>query len=102
MKLNFKNLALALMFSMGAQAQNSPDQPMKGRGCGTERPPAEWDAWFNQKVEEHKLNMASARTMSTTFVVPIVVHVIYGATNTPVGTYPNISQAQINSQIGVL
>lgn len=102
MRLNLKSLSLAMLFVTGLQAQNNSQERLPNRGCGTQVPPAEWDAWFNQKVEEYKQGLTSAKTQSTTYTIPVIVHVIYGSTNTAVGSYPNISQAQVNSQITVL
>src|SRR5690349_2408537 len=98
MKLNLKLVAAALLLSAGLQAQNSDNVPH--RSCATAVPGAEWDNWFNQRVEEYKQNRASGKVQSTTYVIPVIVHVIYN--NQAPGTYPNISQAQINSQIAVL
>ncbi len=84
-------MAASLLFSLGMQAQ---------RNCGTPVPSAEWDNWFNQKVTEHKQAQQAGKAQSANFTIPVVVHVIYGSQ--AVGVYPNISQAQINSQIAVL
>src|ERR1035437_3031537 len=71
--------------------------------CGTLTPSAEWDAAFNKDVEKFKAeqaaDMANGRTTALTYTIPIVFHVIYGSE--AVGTYPNIAQAQINSQVTV-
>lgn len=101
MKLNLTCLALGLILATSAQAQTPNSEPTKRR-CATEVPPPEWDAWFNQKVEEQKLSMQGNKTQAATYTIPVIVHVIYGSTNTAVGQFPNLSQAQINSQIGVL
>ncbi|HSH64426.1 MAG TPA: M43 family zinc metalloprotease, partial [Bacteroidia bacterium] len=82
----------------GLQAQknqltNSVDRPQL---CGTPSPSAEWDKWFNEKVEERK----RSKVAIVNYTIPVIVHVIYGSEN--VGTYPNISDAQIYSQIQVL
>ncbi|MES2680566.1 MAG: T9SS type A sorting domain-containing protein [Bacteroidota bacterium] len=91
MKFTFKVLTASLLFSMGLQAQ---------RTCGTKVPDAEWDAWFNQKVLEHNQNMTAGKTQTANFNIPVIVHVIHGGQN--IGTYPNLTQTQINSQITVL
>jgi len=96
MNLNLKVSALALCVSMSVSGQNL----INGRGCYTQLPPEGWDAAFNQKVEEFKQNVARGKTQSSVYTIPVVVHVIYGTQ--AVGTYPNLSQAQINSQIKVL
>lgn len=72
--------------------------------CGTAAPSAEWDAAFNKDVEAYKTklasDMANGRTTATTYTIPIIFHIIHGGQ--AVGTYPNLAQAQINSQITVL
>ena len=73
---------------------------LPNRGCATKVPTQQWDAWFNQKVEEHKQSLTNAKTEALTYTVPIIFHVIHGGQ--AVGTFPNISQAQINSQVTVL
>lgn len=70
------------------------------RGCGTPAPSAEWDAWFNQKVDEFKANNPSEKSQMANYTIPVIVHVIHGGQ--PVGTFPNLAQAQINSQLTVL
>lgn len=70
------------------------------RGCGTKAPPAEWDAWFNQKVAEYKDAKALQKRPQITITIPVVVHVIHSGVQ--VGTFPNLTQAQINSQIKIL
>lgn len=72
---------------------------INNRGCASEQPDARWNSWFNEQVEAFKLLQGKNQA---NYVIPVVVHVIFGATTTPVGTYPNISQNQINSQINVL
>lgn len=101
MKLKLNCLALALAITAGVQAQTNDPETIRKK-CGTEVPTPEWDAWFNQKVEEHKQALIANKATATTYTIPVVVHVIYGSTNTAVGTFPNLSQAQINSQINVL
>lgn len=68
--------------------------------CGTLVPDAAWDTWFNAKVEEYKENIRLGKAQSVSYQIPIIVHVVHGGQS--VGTYPNLSQAQINSQIPIL
>jgi hypothetical protein len=70
------------------------------RSCATLPPTPEWDTWFNQKVEEFKAQQASNGKVMAAYTIPVIVHVIHSGQAT--GTFPNISQAQINSQITVL
>ena len=68
--------------------------------CVTPLPPAEWDVWFNKKVEEFKLAKASGKAKSTNYTIPVVFHIIHGGQ--AVGNYPNLIQARINAQLAVL
>jgi hypothetical protein len=120
MKKNVLIRRMTLMLSLGvataAVAQNSSNtatlQPANGttyigdgkakpNRCGSQTPSAEWDAWFNQKVKEHKEAMANGKMdANATYTIPIVFHVIYGAQ--ALGTFPNLSKAQITSQVNIL
>ena len=77
------------------------DGQLLNRGCGTHTPSKAWDEWFNQKVEEHKQDLAAGRVAATTYTIPVIFHVIY-STGEAEGSGHNISQAQINSQIPIL
>ncbi|MBS1651256.1 MAG: T9SS type A sorting domain-containing protein [Bacteroidetes bacterium] len=92
-------------FSVAQTSLNNSAMPLH-RTCGTSVPSAQWDAWFNQKVTEYVQNNAakfigsSNSTASTSYTIPVVVHVIHGGQ--AVGTYPNITNAQAVSQISIL
>jgi zinc-dependent metalloproteinase lipoprotein len=96
MKVNLKLSAIALCVSLSVSGQNL----INGRGCYTALPPAGWDEAFNKKVEEYKQNLATGRTQAAVYTIPVIVHVVYGTQ--AVGTYPNLSQTQISSQISVM
>ncbi|MCU0359948.1 MAG: M43 family zinc metalloprotease [Bacteroidia bacterium] len=89
------SLFFFIFYSVSAQ---NPGQNYKR--CGTEAPPEAWDVWFNQKVEEYKATNPDYKTSSADYVIPVVFHIIHGGQNE--GTFPNVSQAQINSQIPIL
>jgi hypothetical protein len=93
MKLNFTLTAAALSLTLATIAQTNT------RTCGR-TPSPEWDQWFNQKVAEHQQQVLSGKQQSVNFVLPVIVHVIHGGQ--AVGTYPNISNAQVNSELTVL
>ncbi len=118
MKLKLPLIAATFCLSYGVSAQNGRAVLKSGtsqsnnstnavnltvpahRTCATEAPGAEWDAWFNKKVEEFKAANPNGRTQMVNYTIPVIVHVIHGGQ--AVGTFPNISQSQINSQITVL
>ncbi len=83
-------LLAASLLAVGVQAQ---------RTCGSPAPDARWQTWFNDKVLETKKDQGS-RNLAKNFTIPVVVHVVHGGEQ--IDSYPNISQAQINSQINVL
>ena len=88
---------MVLLFGATLNAQNA--SPTLQR-CMAATPTAEWDAMFNQLVEITKQQHLDERSKSTNYVIPVIFHVIYGTQ--AIGQYPNLSQAQINSQIQVL
>ena len=90
-------LLIAFLFSLFAAAQTN--QALK-RTCGTDAPPNEWDQWFNKQVEEFKNSAAFKESNSANYTIPVVFHIIHGGQG--VGVFPNISQAQINSQVAIL
>lgn len=103
MKLSNKLVLAALSLSLVIKSQST--LPEEGsvknkRGCGTAVPSAEWDAWFNKKVQEFKDNRPNGKVQSISVTIPVIVHVLHGGANP--GVYPNISAAQIRSQIDVL
>ena len=61
----------------------------------------QFEEWMNGKVIQARLlQKSSGRTASTTYTIPVVIHVIHNGE--AIGTGTNISDAQINSQIAVL
>ncbi len=94
-----KQLLTLGLISIGACLwAQSPGQ--KQPVCGTRVPSKQWDAWFNTHVDTYKAGLASGKTQATNYTIPVIVHVIHGSESA--GTFPNLSQAQINSQIAVL
>jgi hypothetical protein len=103
MKINLQLTALAISFTMAFNAQNAVfpgGNPVKKQRCGTEAPSQEWNDAFNKKVEEYKQNLASGKITATNYTISVIFHIVAGAE--AVGTYPNLSQAQIGSQIAVM
>jgi len=91
-------ILFALTF-LGAGTFFAQGTQVKSR-CGTRTPSAEWESWFQTKISEYESTMASSKARALTITIPVVVHVIHGGQ--PVGGFPNISAAQIKSQINVL
>ena len=68
--------------------------------CGTEVPTIAWGNEFQKLISEYKTDQKTKKQFSTVYTIPIIFHVIHSGQ--PIGTFPNISQGQINSQITVL
>ena len=67
--------------------------------CGTEIPSQQWENEF-QKLVSRLLENNTANKTQQGYTIPVIIHVIHGGQ--AVGTYPNLAQGQLNSQIQVL
>jgi hypothetical protein len=61
---------------------------------------AQFEAWLSPLVAKHKAQRTSSKTVATVIKIPVVVHVIYNGE--AIGSAPNITNAQVESQITVL
>lgn len=61
---------------------------------------AQFEAWLNPLVAKYKAARANSKTAATIITIPIVVHVIHSGQ--AIGVAPNITDAQVQSQITVL
>lgn len=97
--MNKLNLLLLLsLFNLLSFAQQK-ENPIAGddEKCGTLTPPQQWDEWFNGEVEKFKTKLQKGKAQMVNYNIPTIVHIIHFGE--AVGTYPNISQAQVVSQI---
>jgi hypothetical protein len=94
----FKLLCLSFLFLIAVS--NAQTNEITKRTCATAVPDEAWNNWFNSKVEEFKANSSAQKDQSANYTIPVVFHVLHGGES--VGTFPNISQNQINSQIAIL
>lgn len=85
---------LFLGIGLSINAQNNGEN-----SCGTSIPSQQWEAQFQQLIEQHVSNKTANKSQQA-YTIPVIIHVIHGGQN--VGTYPNLAQAQLNSQIQVL
>jgi hypothetical protein len=83
-----------LLFGLTINAQQENDF------CGTRVPNDAWENEFQKLISDYKTNQKSQKQSSTIYTIPIIFHVIHSGQ--PIGTFPNISLGQINSQITVL
>lgn len=61
---------------------------------------AQFEAWLSPLVAKHKALRTNSKTAGTVITIPVVVHVIHSGK--AIGTAPNITDAQVESQIAVL
>jgi hypothetical protein len=94
--LTTATLALLAFGSQANAQENSQSSEDRPAICGYQSPGAEWDQWFNEKVEAFKASRASM----VNYTIPVIIHVIHAGE--AVGTFPNLSNAQLVSQINVL
>lgn len=80
---------LLFVITIHAQQEN--------QSCGTLVLSEKWENEFQKLISDYKTNQ---KQLSTVYTIPIIFHVIHSGQ--PIGTFPNISQGQINSQITVL
>ncbi|MCU0359651.1 MAG: zinc-dependent metalloprotease [Bacteroidia bacterium] len=101
MKIIPITLAFVLsLASFSTLAQQKPEISDNQAYCATPVPDKAWDEAFEVLVQQFKSSKTAGKTQKQVFTIPVIVHVIHGGQS--VGTYPNISQGQINSQIKVL
>ncbi len=86
---------VACMFSLSVHAQE--EKPMN---CGTGVPTQQWEEQFQKEIAAFVANKTANKSQLVGYTIPVIIHVIHG--NQAVGTYPNLAQGQINSQIQVL
>jgi len=93
-KLNLLLISCLFTFlSKAQQLQEVKEEP----ACGTPVPSQQYDEWFNNEVEKYKANLKMGKAQMVAYTIPTIVHIIHFGE--AVGTYPNISQAQVVSQI---
>lgn len=94
--MNLKNCIILFLIVAFSKVYSQ----IPNRGCGTGIPTTQYDSLFQQKVIDYLNNTTAASRVQSTFQIPVIIHVIHGGQ--AVGVYPNITQAQLNSQIQVL
>lgn len=93
-----KNITYIILFLILSFSKLYSQIP--NRGCGSSIPSSQYDSLFQQKIIDYLNTTTAASRVQSTFQIPVIFHVIHGGQ--AIGTYPNINQAQLNSQIQVL
>ncbi len=91
---------ILFLFLNQLKAQIDFPKEKNNEPCATETPSQQWEEEFQQLIQKVKTNNISNKTQAQVFTIPVIIHVIHGGE--AVGTYPNLAQGQINSQIQVL
>lgn len=113
--LLYSILVFCILFSFSnLNAQNSKQSPTYIQGppqrtCGTEMPSQQWEELFQKQIEAFlaanpELNsnakQGGGNSTQAVYTIPVIIHVIHGGQSP--GTFPNLAQGQLNSQIQVL
>lgn len=85
-------------FATHMSAQNEPAEE-RHAVCGTKNPSVKWEEGFQQQINEFKSD--PAKRTNAVITIPVVVHILY-KTGQAVGKTPNITAAQVKSQIDFL
>ncbi len=96
MKFNLSFLAFSCIFlaafNMDAQLSSEQPQPF----CATPIPDQQWEAEFSKLVVQTKAQQSTNKQQAL-YTIPVIIHVIHGGQS--VGTYPNLANGQLVSQI---
>jgi hypothetical protein len=108
------SMLCALLMNTTALAQNYKQTPTYVSGppqrtCGTEIPSQQWEELFQKQIAAFlaanpQINSAARQSggnsTQAVYTIPVIIHVIHGGQ--AVGTFPNLAQGQLNSQVQVL
>jgi hypothetical protein len=92
-----KTYLLFLLLSYYTNAGHAQQAPLD---CGTESPGLEWEHAFQQLIVQTQARLQAADYSPALYTIPVVFHIVHGGQ--PVGTFPNLKQGQIQSQMTVL
>jgi hypothetical protein len=92
---------IVCLYLMSANTANAQQDSTTERHaiCGTKAPDTHWEEGFQQQIKEFRSN--PSRTGNAVITIPVVVHVLY-KTGQAIGKTPNITAAQVKSQIDFL
>jgi hypothetical protein len=93
-KKNPLNTIFIFLFSMTIYAQQ------ENNFCGTAVPNDAWEDKLQKLITQDKINHQNKNQFSNNYTIPVIFHVIHGGE--PIGTYPNILQGQILSQMTII
>lgn len=68
--------------------------------CGTDSPSEKWEEVLQGLIHQSTLKNNQSQLAVSNYVIPVIFHIINGGE--PIGTYPNIFQDQIISQLTIL
>lgn len=94
--MNYFNLYFGLFIfacSSGFGQHNS-------HSCGADIPSQQWEDRLQELITEHIANTSNTKRRTGSYVIPVVFHIIHNGE--AIGTFPNLPQGQINSQMTVL
>ena len=99
-KITNKIITLVLILSaLNSAAQTTSNKPQAT--CATIAPDQQWENELNRLITEIIQAQANnQQQQAPVFTIPVIMHVVHSG-QTP-GTYPNLAQGQLVSQVRVL
>ena len=95
MKFSTLLLYIGLILTGSKTLAQNESQP-----CATEEPHFLWEEAFQKLIHERLASGEETKKISNQYVIPVVFHIVHGGQS--VGTYPNLSPGQIQSQLTIL
>ena len=93
-------LFLGLPSISGQTSVPEQNSPQNTRICGTESPDQQWERYFQKLIKQAGVTNTGKKDQPIVYTIPVIIHVIHGGQ--AIGSYPNLAQGQLNSQIQVL
>lgn len=90
----------SLLSAFSLMALTSTSFAQNNGVCGTPVPDQQWEAEMQKIIESMKQDEKAGKQQNVAFTIPVIIHVIHGGQ--AVGTYPNLAQGQLVSQIQTL
>lgn len=98
-KFNLKISAELLVFCAILSFTQSIIAQQNHLECGSDAPNQEWEDKFQELISTYTSSIQN-KSVQQSYTIPVIFHIIHGGEAK--GTYPNLEQEQINSQITIL
>ncbi len=109
---HLRKIAAVIALITAFYSANAQNPAFPNRGCGTQAPSQQWESHFQQLIQQYiqqhpeliqEINQKTinhSNQIQANYTIPVIIHLIHGGQ--AVGTYPNLANGQLVSQIQVL